>query len=611
MSRLWTKLETAYALGLSNLARVATYRAGVKLGLNPVRRIRAEIPAGDFFAPASVRRGADLAISPYGWHGLVYFGWHHIESELPPRWHLNPFTGAEVPAPERPWWQIGDFDAQVGDIKTIWEPSRFDWVIGLAQRAAQGNAEALSRLNGWLSDWCRHNPPYLGPNWKCGQEASIRVMHLALAAVVLGQHARLLPPLQALVRAHLMRIAPTIRYAVAQDNNHGTSEAAALFIGGSWLAALGDPHGARWAGQGRKWLENRAARLIGADGSFSQYSVNYHRVMLDTYCLAEFWRSRLGLPRFSPRLYARLQQATRWLYLMTQPENGDAPVIGANDGARLIPLSNTDYRDYRPSVQLAMALFNGRRAYSDAGDWNLPLRWLDIAVPEKPAEPPGNAQLDDGGYSVLRRGEVFAVLRYPHFRFRPSQADALHLDLWRAGENLLRDAGTYSYNAGDETTRYFGGTASHNTVQFDDRDQMPRLGRFLFGAWLQARDVAPVTEQPDEVSAAAGYRDGFGAVHHRSVGLSAYCLRVSDRVSGFRRKAVLRWRLAPGAWVLDGASASNGSHRLTLRCTGRVARMAIAQGWESRLYLKKTNVPVLEVEVNEPCEITTEYRFAV
>ena len=36
-------------------------------------------------------------------------------------------------------------------------------------------------------------------------------------------------------------------YALGQQNNHGTSEAAALFIGGSWLEQLGDPRGARWS----------------------------------------------------------------------------------------------------------------------------------------------------------------------------------------------------------------------------------------------------------------------------------------------------------------------------------------------------------------------------
>ena len=46
-----------------------------------------------------------------------------------------------------------------------------------------------------------------------------------------------------LVYIHLKRIESTISYAIAQDNNHGTSEAAALFIGGSWLLANGYDYG--------------------------------------------------------------------------------------------------------------------------------------------------------------------------------------------------------------------------------------------------------------------------------------------------------------------------------------------------------------------------------
>ena len=78
---------------------------------------------------------------------------------------------------------------------------------------------------------------------------------------MLGQVSRPEPGLPALLAVHLKRIAPTLHYAMAQDNNHGTSEAAALFIGGSWLASLGLPGGERWARRGRHWLENRAERL--------------------------------------------------------------------------------------------------------------------------------------------------------------------------------------------------------------------------------------------------------------------------------------------------------------------------------------------------------------
>ena len=142
-------------------------------------------------------------------------------------------------------------------------------------------------------------------------------MHLAMASVIMGQHKCTTKTLLDFIKAHLARIAPTISYAIAQDNNHGTSEAAALFMGGSWLVENGDEDGERWCQQGRKWLANRAKHLIDADGSFSQYSTTYHRVMLDTYSMAEVWRKSLDLPLFDGIIYIRSVSYTH----LTLPTN--------------------------------------------------------------------------------------------------------------------------------------------------------------------------------------------------------------------------------------------------------------------------------------------------
>ncbi len=112
--------------------------------------------------------------------------------------------------------------------------------------------------------------------------------------------------------------------------------------------------------------------------------------------------------------------------------------------------------------------------------------------------------------------------------------------------NVLRDGGSYSYNTDREAMQYFSGTTSHNTVQFDDRDQMPRLGPFLFGAWP---DRSELTYQGDLPSVCAAYRDYAGAMHRRMVELTENTCVVRDEIADFRTKAVLRWRLAPANWA--------------------------------------------------------------
>jgi len=609
------KIRTLFRLGWINVLRVLVYRISLKLRLNPAQRIIEAVPLPPFYFPPGDGVATDRE-AVRSWQGSInIFGHHPVDVFAePPDWHTDIISGRKSGHQLSDWWKIPDFDPVGSDIKLVWELSRMDWVLAFAQHASLGDKNALCRLNTWLSDWCEANPPYKGPNWKCGQEASIRVMHLAISALVLGQVKAPAAGLVALIQVHLKRIAPTMSYAIAQNNNHGTSEAAALWIGGTWLQALGIGGAAdAWARMGRQRLEERVAHLVSPDGSFSQYSVNYHRMVLDTLSIVEVWRRYLGLPSFSAAWGARARAAVEWLHGMVDIRTGDVPNLGANDGARLIPLTDTNYRDYRPSVQLAMALFGNRLAYSGAGAWHNPLRWLGVDVPTANADPAGSRLADDGGFAVLRLGEAMALLRYPRFHFRPGQADALHLDFWVNGLNILRDAGSFSYNADVEVMNYFSGVAGHNTFQFDNREQMPRLGRFLFGDWLSTDWIKPLDVTDSMVQFGAGYRDASGAWAKRVLTLSSGELAVEDLVGGKFKNATLRWRLAPGHWVLneDGDGAIqvmdlNRSIKLRVWVEGTIARSGLVEGWESRYYQQRTVLPVLEVEVGGPSKIITE-----
>jgi hypothetical protein len=90
-----------------------------------------------------------------------------------------------------------------------------DWVLVCVENHLCGDAAAHQRLEAWLADWVVYNALYKGPNWKCGEEASIRLMHLALAAQMLRGAQSSIQVLLQLIQAHLLRIAPTLQYAMA------------------------------------------------------------------------------------------------------------------------------------------------------------------------------------------------------------------------------------------------------------------------------------------------------------------------------------------------------------------------------------------------------------
>ena len=89
---------------------------------------------------------------------------------------------------------------------------------------------------------------------------------------------------------------------------------------------------------------------------------------------------------------------------------------------------------------------------------------LPSSVSPKATVTDGTYAFDKGGYYVLRDQGTLTFIRCGHYKDRPFQADNLHLDIWVNGENILRDAGSYLYNTDERWTRYFAGTASHNTV---------------------------------------------------------------------------------------------------------------------------------------------------
>ncbi len=424
-------------------------------------------------------------------YDFFYFSFHKFRLNKQKKWSENPFDKRSINLNKKHWTEWSDFDEKIGDIKILWEPSRFNWLLDLSRAyRVTGETKYLNTINEWLMDWSFHNPKNIGPNWKCGQEAGIRLMKLLTAAEVLGQSSLPSNGLISWITDHLERIQPNIRYAIAQDNNHGTTEAAALYIGAAWLLQA-DPNNKhcyrwnQWKKQGRIVLEERINHLIDKKGSFSQKSVNYHRVVVDTMSWVLFNMKRLNECPFEVEISQRIRSLAEWQFKMVVGSNGETPNIGSNDGAMLEVLHSCDYRDFRPSTQLIFALLDGVRLFDD-GPWDEPLYWYvpDVFI-EAPVMPPTklNCELLDRQYIILRNSRAVLFVVLPNDRFRPNSCDAFHVDLWVDGKNWLSDQGTYSYNAGEQTDA-FKSVKFHNTIQYGLVEQMPQLSRFLYANWL-------------------------------------------------------------------------------------------------------------------------------
>jgi len=357
-------------LGLGNVAYMIWYRFSKKTGLRrrmfSIAKFEQTEPFFASTAPINqypdawkdaLKKRADDLVSDK----LTWFSKHQFQVGNPPKWFINPFTNVVLKRNDMHWTAMGDFDLNTGDVKILWEPSRFDWVTDLARAyRVFGEDIYLDTLNSWLADWMSKNPVNQGVNWKCGQEASVRIMKLMTALHLLQQ---LEQPSASIVEAlhhHLIRVVGNVGYAVAQNNNHGTSEAAAMYIAGGYLHMHTNEKVYRdICSSGRSLFEERILKLVGKDGTFSQKSVTYHRVVCDTVSWVLWAKELLSLTAFPDVVQQRFNALLEWQYAFTIPQTGDMPNIGSNDGAMFENLHNGDYRDFRQSSQLLCYALHG------------------------------------------------------------------------------------------------------------------------------------------------------------------------------------------------------------------------------------------------------------
>lgn len=456
---------------------------------------------------------------------FLFFNNKYVKFNNPPDWYLNPFGGRYEGGCTRHWSEVKDFDDSLGDIKGVWELSRFDWMLALSKSyALTNNTIYLDRLNFLVKDWIDKNPAGLGINWKCGQEASIRCFNVINSWLIL-QKPQVGESLKSFLKAHGERIESNIGYALCQDNNHGTSEASGLYIIG---LVLGDKD---LSNKGRYYLEKTVKKLILNDGSFSQNSINYHRLMLDTLSFVEVIRNEFSDNGFSSEYYDKINRATNWLFQFVASESGDAPNLGANDGAQLFNNKPQTYRDYKSSVSCAIESFK----FSDNNFTN------------------EDQYFKEGGYGILRNNNADLFLRAPVYKFRPTQSDQMHIDLWIEGIPYLIDSGTFSYNDKTGIGDLLKSSKSHNTIVFDDMDPMPVLGKFLYGEWLRGEF------NKTNSGFFCKYKDYRGYSHERIVEKISNGFKVVDKISGNYNNAKLYWHLAPNKWdkIKNSVSCQN------------------------------------------------------
>lgn len=431
-------------------------------------------------------RGLSKRVESIHQNRFLYFGskWFTV-----PDWLTNPENGFQYDVTKH-WTEIPDFSAEAGDIKYVWEKSRFTFLYDLIRYDHHFGKDQSKIVFSLIESWIDNNPVNCGPNWRCSQEITLRVLNWTFALQYYKKYSalddRLLSKILNSIYQQILHVAENIHFSrIAVRNNHALTETLGLYLIGL-LYPFFDESG-EWKKNGKKWFEEEIAYQIYDDGTFLQFSMNYHRIVVQLLTWG-IQIAHLNHESWDEVVYDRARKSLKFLQACQDIKSGLLPNYGNNDGALFFPLTDCDFRNFRPQL-LALSTVLQEKCDYENGPWKEESLWLglnpDTIWKNIPSQDFQVFVFPKGGYYVLKDQGTITFLRCGSYQNRPFQSDNLHLDIWVDGENILRDAGSYQYNTKQKWTNYFSGTASHNTVMLGDFDQMRKGNRFIWYDWIK------------------------------------------------------------------------------------------------------------------------------
>jgi len=510
---------------------------------------------------------------------FTFFGKTKISLTIDYDWITNPLTGFQYDI-NKHWSEIQDISKEAGDIKYVWEKARFSFLYDVIRYDYHFEDDQSAYVFNQIEDFIVKNPINLGPNYKCSQEISLRVLNWTFALYYYKDSPNLTEALfQTIMYSiywQIHHVYNNINFSrVSVRNNHAITETLMLYLSGNLYPFF--PDVSNWSRKGKLWFEQEIKYQIYTDGTFLQFSMNYHRVVVQLMT----WGIRLAElnnDKFSPHVYNRARKSLIFLDTCMDSNSGMLPNYGSNDGALFFKLTDDDYRVFQSQLDdLRSVLSNSSTKTHESMFWY----GMDAASNEVITISP-LSEFSLGGYYIIQENQTKTFIRCGSYSDRPFQADNLHLDIWVDGINYLRDNGSFKYNTKSEYLNYFTGTEGHNTVGVDRENQMKKGNRFIWYYWIKESKAS--LEKIENNYQFKGYIRAFRHLrknikHHRIVKkyISENVWEVTDTVTNTESLCLYQyWHLNPD--VIDRVEI------LTLDENGTLLDPLIEEKWYSGYY---------------------------
>ena len=452
-------------------------------------------------------------------------------------WHREPVSSKRSPL--KHWKEFDDLETgETGNKKIIWELNRHQhfFTLGVAYLMT-GDERFAASFAAQLDSWMEQNPPGIGVNWSSSLEVSLRAMSWIWAFHFFRDSIHFTPELFKKALKYLYLHARHIEQYLSKyysPNTHLTGEGLGLYYLGSQLPFFN--RAKRWRKLGEDILFSEITKQVLPDGVYFEQSTWYQRYTADIYTHFVILRSLnkdSGYDARAGELERRLMKAFDHMMHITMPD-GKTPLIGDDDGGRILPLTNVEPDDFRGSLAVASIIFDrGDQKYvseraSEEIFWLCGAEGISYFDAREAVAPEITSDgFADGGYFVMRDGwddtdNCMIVDCGPvgSLAGGHGHADALSIELAMHGRTLLGDSGTYTYHESRELRDYFRSTTAHNTLVIDNVPSS--LPGATFGWKTQAQTELKTWIQQDRFDLFEGSHNGYErleqpATHSRSI----------------------------------------------------------------------------------------------
>ena len=346
------------------------------------------------------------------------------------------------------------------------------------------------------------------------------------------------------------------RYSSA--NNHLLGEAAGLYITAATWPCW--PQAGAWKRSAVAILERETLLQNGTDGVNLEQAVAYQRFDLELLFLC-WLAARANGEDFSAAFRDRLETMLEYVASIMDVR-GNVPMIGDCDDAMVCRLDHRrEFCGYRSLLATGALLFGRGDFKAKAGALDDGTRWLvsgadsayevlnvqDVRLPVRQAFPVGGYYVLGCDFETDKELRLIAdagPLGYQTIAAH-GHADALAFTLFVGGREIFIDPGTYAYHTEERWRQYFRGTAAHNTVRVDGKDQSTSGGKFM---WVRkARAGCTCWSSSPKKDVFEGWHDGY--------------LRLADPVL-HRRRIILHKRSR--RIVIEDTLQARGRHTIEL-----------------------------------------------